>query len=125
MYAEVRRGRQQLCALRPSHPDRQNVAVNLVLEDDAALGPVVGALGSRGSRILGLQKSEPTLEDVFVELVGRGFADEDESDAPAGSADARSAEEPGEPALQRRPSISSDTPAPGRGNEPTGAPGRS
>jgi ABC-2 type transport system ATP-binding protein len=81
-----------------SHPDRQNVAVNLVLEDDAALGPVVGALGSRGSRILGLQKSEPTLEDVFVELVGRGFADEDESDAPAGSADGRSAEEPGEPA---------------------------
>jgi ABC-2 type transport system ATP-binding protein len=59
-------------------PDRQNVAINLVLEDDAALGTVVGALGSRGSRILGLQKSEPTLEDVFVELVGRGFEDEDE-----------------------------------------------
>jgi ABC-2 type transport system ATP-binding protein len=62
-----------------SQPDRQNVAINLVLEDDAALGPVVGALGSRGSRILGLQKSEPTLEDVFVELVGRGFEDEDEA----------------------------------------------
>jgi len=64
------------------HSDRQNVAINLVLEDDAALGAVVGALGSLGSRILGLQKSEPTLEDVFVELVGRGFADEDESDEP-------------------------------------------
>jgi ABC-2 type transport system ATP-binding protein len=60
--------------------DRQDVAINLVLEDDAALGAVVGALGSRGSRILGLQKSEPTLEDVFVELVGRGFADEDEEE---------------------------------------------
>ena len=60
--------------------DRQDVAINFVLEDDAALGAVVGALGARGSRILGLQKSEPTLEDVFVELVGRGFADEDETD---------------------------------------------
>ncbi len=32
-----------------------------------------GALGGLGSHILALQKSEPSLEDVFVELVGRGF----------------------------------------------------
>ena len=55
--------------------DRQVVVVNLVLAEDAALSGVVGALGERGSRILGLRKSEPTLEDVFVELVGRGFAE--------------------------------------------------
>jgi ABC-2 type transport system ATP-binding protein len=53
--------------------DRQSVIVNLVLVDDAALGGVVGAITGRGATILGLQKSEPTLEDVFVELVGRGF----------------------------------------------------
>jgi ABC-2 type transport system ATP-binding protein len=57
--------------------ERQTVAVNLVLADDSALGPVVGALGGKGATILGLQKSEPTLEDVFVELVGRGFGDEE------------------------------------------------
>ena len=57
--------------------DRQTVEVNLVLEDDGALGGVVGALASLGSRILALRKSEPTLEEVFVELVGRGFDDED------------------------------------------------
>ncbi len=56
--------------------DRQTVAVNLVLVDDAALGGVVGALAGLGSSILSLQKSEPSLEDVFVELVGRGFGDE-------------------------------------------------
>jgi ABC-2 type transport system ATP-binding protein len=61
----------------PSHgkADRHAVEVNLALVDDAALGGVVGALGSLGARILALRKSEPSLEDVFVELVGRGFDD--------------------------------------------------
>ncbi len=59
-------------------PEAQRVAVNLVLEEDGALGGVVSALGGIGSQILALRKSEPTLEDVFVELVGRGFADEEE-----------------------------------------------
>ena len=57
-------------------PESQRVAVNLVLEEDGALGAVVTALAGLGSQILALRKSEPTLEDVFVELVGRGFADE-------------------------------------------------
>src|SRR3954447_17501823 len=59
-------------------PESQRVAVNLVLTEDAALGAVVNALGGLGSHILALRKSEPTLEDVFVELVGRGFSEEDE-----------------------------------------------
>jgi ABC-2 type transport system ATP-binding protein len=53
----------------------QTVAVNLVLVEDGALGGVVAALGGLGSRIVSLRKSEPSLEDVFVELVGRGFDD--------------------------------------------------
>ena len=52
---------------------RQTVEINLSLEDDGVLGTVVGTLADRGSHILGLRKSEPSLEDVFVELVGRGF----------------------------------------------------
>jgi ABC-2 type transport system ATP-binding protein len=65
--------------------DRQVVVMNLVLEDDGALGQVVGALAATGSEILGLRKSEPTLEDVFVELVGRGF-EESEAEGPAAEA---------------------------------------
>jgi len=61
--------------------DRQTVEVNLALVDDAALGDVVGALGGLGAHILALRKSEPSLEDVFVELVGRGF-DEVVRDGP-------------------------------------------
>ena len=56
---------------------RQTVEVNLVLVEDAALGGVVGALSGLGARILALRKSEPSLEDVFVELVGRGFESND------------------------------------------------
>jgi len=67
--------------------DRQAIVMNLVLEDDNALGGVVGALAGTGSHILGLRKSEPTLEDVFVELVGRGF-DESGTDEPGPSAEA-------------------------------------
>jgi ABC-2 type transport system ATP-binding protein len=62
--------------------DRQTVALNLVLEEDGALGGVVGALAGLGSHILALRKSEPSLEDVFVELVGRGF-DDAEGPGPA------------------------------------------
>jgi hypothetical protein len=83
--------------------ERQTVVVNLTLADDAALGGVVGALGGIGSHIVALRKSEPSLEDVFVELVGRGF-DEAETDggptdppAPDQTPDPRdSAHEPGE-----------------------------
>jgi ABC-2 type transport system ATP-binding protein len=63
-------------------PDSQQVMVNLVLREDAALGGVVSALTSMGSQIRSLGKSEPTLEDVFVKLVGRGLADEAEETEP-------------------------------------------
>jgi ABC-2 type transport system ATP-binding protein len=55
--------------------DRQTVLVNLSLVDDSALGGVVSALGGLDAHIVSLQKSEPSLEDVFVELVGRGFGE--------------------------------------------------
>ena len=51
--------------------------INLVLAEDAALAGVVAALGGLDARIVALAKSEPSLEDVFVELVGRGFEDEE------------------------------------------------
>jgi len=55
------------------------VALKVALADDSALTSVVTAVAERGSNLVGLAKSEPSLEDVFVELVGRGFGDEDGS----------------------------------------------
>jgi ABC-2 type transport system ATP-binding protein len=58
----------------------QTVAINLALAEPAALSGVVGALAGLGSRIVSLQTAEPSLEDVFIELVGRGFDDTDDTD---------------------------------------------
>jgi ABC-2 type transport system ATP-binding protein len=59
--------------------ERQTVVVDLQLDDDAVLGEVISTITAQGAHLVSLQKREPTLEDVFVELVGRGFSgDEDE-----------------------------------------------
>src|SRR3954454_17825856 len=68
--------------------ERQTVVLNLALADDAVLGSVVLALGELGAHIVALAKSEPSLEDVFVELVGRGF-DDAGTDAADGDGDGR------------------------------------
>jgi ABC-2 type transport system ATP-binding protein len=60
------------------------VTVSLALADDGALAGVVAALASSDAHLRGLTKSEPTLEDVFVELVGRGFDEADADTAPVG-----------------------------------------
>ncbi|MFO7265478.1 MAG: ABC transporter ATP-binding protein [Limnochordales bacterium] len=45
------------------------------LQDDAAIGSVIHALSEAGARIVRLEKSDPTLEDVFIKLVGRRLTD--------------------------------------------------
>lgn len=63
-------------------PSSGGVTVNLVLREDAALGGVVTELAAVRSQIRALGKSEPTLEDVFVELVGRGLTEDAADDDP-------------------------------------------
>jgi ABC-2 type transport system ATP-binding protein len=69
-----------LSAAGPGATSPDGVTVSLALAEDGALAGVVAALATAGARLHGLAKSEPTLEDVFVELVGRGL---DEADATA------------------------------------------
>ena len=47
--------------------------LRFVLEDESCVSDIVSEVVSKGSRIISLQKTEPTLEDVFIKLVGRGF----------------------------------------------------
>ncbi|MBI4772374.1 MAG: ABC transporter ATP-binding protein [Chloroflexi bacterium] len=49
--------------------------LQFILESEDVLGQVIGRLTEDRARILNLQKREPTLEDVFVNLVGLTLAE--------------------------------------------------
>ncbi len=74
-----------LSSASPGRPASDSVIVSLALAEDAALAGVVAALAAGGARLHALAKLEPTLEDVFVELVGRGLDEPDASPVPAGT----------------------------------------
>jgi ABC-2 type transport system ATP-binding protein len=50
------------------------VELKVSLRDEPAIGAAVQALVLAGARILSMTKVEPTLEDVFIELVGHGLS---------------------------------------------------
>ncbi len=54
--------------------------LEFILAQDDVLGAVVNTMTSANMHILNLQKREPTLEDVFVDLVGRSMEEVEESD---------------------------------------------
>ena len=51
--------------------------INLILEQESAIADVLSAISARGGKLQALQKTEPTLEDVFITLVGRGLVNDD------------------------------------------------
>jgi ABC-2 type transport system ATP-binding protein len=57
-------------------PRPESVGVRLALERDDAIGAVVQHVVASGSRVLSLTKVEPTLEDVFIAMVGHGLGDD-------------------------------------------------
>jgi ABC-2 type transport system ATP-binding protein len=59
------------------HPQDGFAVLEFILAQDDVLGAVVNRMTSANVRILNLQKREPTLEDVFVDLVGRSMEEEE------------------------------------------------
>ncbi len=53
--------------------------LQLILEADDALSGVISTLTRHDATLLNLQKREPTLEDVFVDLVGKSMAEVEKS----------------------------------------------
>jgi len=43
------------------------------LEDEGPVAEILSSITSQGAKVHSLQKSEPTLEDVFISMVGRGL----------------------------------------------------
>jgi ABC-2 type transport system ATP-binding protein len=54
-------------------PGAESVAVRVDLDEEAVIGRVVQEVVAGGGHIQTLRKVEPTLEDVFIQLVGHGL----------------------------------------------------
>ncbi len=56
-------------------------SLDLILEEEQALTGVVSTLNSANVRLLNLKKNEPSLEDVFVQLVGQSMEEVEQTEA--------------------------------------------
>lgn len=52
--------------------------LKFILEEESVIGGVVSTLAAHNGNIISLQKNEPTLEDVFIKLVGRSLSENEE-----------------------------------------------
>ena len=58
------------------HSDKEEsgkISSRVVMKEDSAVSEVLNGINKRGGKILSFYKDEPTLEDVFVKLTGRGL----------------------------------------------------
>jgi ABC-2 type transport system ATP-binding protein len=53
--------------------DGSKEEVRFVLEDEAVISDIISFITSKNAKVISLNKTEPTLEDVFIQLVGRGL----------------------------------------------------
>ena len=56
-----------------SSPGADRTEMRFLLEDESVIADIVSFITLHKAKVLGLTKSEPTLEDVFIQLVGRGL----------------------------------------------------
>ncbi|MCR4427154.1 MAG: ABC transporter ATP-binding protein [Firmicutes bacterium] len=57
-------------------PGTNTSELTMIIQDDSVLSLVVKTVSDIGSTILSLRKEEPSLEDVFLEVVGRRLTDD-------------------------------------------------
>lgn len=52
---------------------KMQMTATFILEDDSPIGDIVSEIVKQGGKVHSLKKTEPTLEEVFISLVGRGL----------------------------------------------------
>ncbi|TMA09460.1 MAG: ATP-binding cassette domain-containing protein [Methanobacteriota archaeon] len=52
---------------------KNRTELTFILEDEAPVAEILSAITAQGAKVHALRKTEPTLEDVFISMVGRGF----------------------------------------------------
>lgn len=55
------------------HPSDGRATLEFILDEESIVGTVINTMTQNHIRLLNLRKHEPTLEDVFVDLVGRSM----------------------------------------------------
>jgi ABC-2 type transport system ATP-binding protein len=58
--------------------------LELILKEEAAVASVINIITQKNIKIMRLSKREPTLEDVFMELVGQRMEDVEKEESPNG-----------------------------------------
>jgi len=48
-------------------------SITLIVQDESAISDVMSLISSQGSRVQSIRKTDPTLEDVFISMVGKGL----------------------------------------------------
>jgi ABC-2 type transport system ATP-binding protein len=61
--------------------ERGVAAVKIVVDDSEAIDQITKTLAASGVKLLSSWRQEPTLEEVFVNLVGRGFTEREHENA--------------------------------------------
>jgi ABC-2 type transport system ATP-binding protein len=56
-----------------SEPAEEGQRLRVQVEDEGVISDIVSLIVGRGAKIMSMSKREPTLEDVFISLVGRGL----------------------------------------------------
>ena len=73
-HVPILRGAPGVTAMTSQYdPETSHYDLQFILADDSALTEVLSTLSAAGGTLVGLQKTEPTLEDVFIKLVGRSL----------------------------------------------------
>jgi ABC-2 type transport system ATP-binding protein len=55
------------------NPEKSTTNLRFVIQDESCVSDIISGVLGQGSRIISLEKSEPTLEDVFIKMVGKGL----------------------------------------------------
>jgi ABC-2 type transport system ATP-binding protein len=63
-------------------PEDGFTRLELVLSEESAVSEVITEFNTQGLRIRSMQKREPTLEDVFVQLVGARMEEVEDAESP-------------------------------------------
>lgn len=80
-------------SLLVNHPEVRKAALSeteagakleLILKDESTLASVINIITEKNIKILRLSKREPSLEDVFMELVGHRMEDVEKEEVPSG-----------------------------------------